>query len=166
MKLRRAGSRMADKIDIPMAPMIDVVFQLLIFFMLTLNIIAPEGSFDINMPLAQATQNPDPVINLPPIKVRMVADANGNLAQLQLTGRNLGNDDGAFGRLNSDVLRIIGSPGNPLMDELEVEIDADYNLHYRYIVKAISAVSGRMNEQGQIVRYVEKIKFAPPRRPG
>ncbi len=36
-----------------MTPMIDVVFQLLIFFMLTLKIIAPEGDFNINMPLGR-----------------------------------------------------------------------------------------------------------------
>ena len=32
-----------------MTPMIDVVFQLMIFFMLTFNIIAPEGDFDVRM---------------------------------------------------------------------------------------------------------------------
>ena len=35
-----------------MTPMIDVVFQLLIFFMLTLKILEPEGNFDINMPVS------------------------------------------------------------------------------------------------------------------
>ena len=32
--------------------MIDIVFQLLIFFMLNLKIVAPEGNFNINMPIA------------------------------------------------------------------------------------------------------------------
>ena len=40
----------AAKLD--MTPMIDVVFQLMIFFMLTLKIVTEEGNFDINMPLA------------------------------------------------------------------------------------------------------------------
>ena len=35
------------KVDIPMAPMIDIVFQLLIFFMLNLKIVAPEGNFNV-----------------------------------------------------------------------------------------------------------------------
>ena len=52
MKLRHKGE--AEKIETQMAPMIDVVFQLLIFFMLTLKILAPEGDFNINMPIGQA----------------------------------------------------------------------------------------------------------------
>ena len=33
-----------------MTPMIDCVFQLMIFFMLTLKFVQAEGNFDINMP--------------------------------------------------------------------------------------------------------------------
>lgn len=38
-----------------MTPMIDVVFQLLIFFMLTLKIVTQEWNFDIHMPLGEAS---------------------------------------------------------------------------------------------------------------
>ena len=48
-------------------------------------------------------------------------------------------------------------------------INADYNLHYEYIIHAVSACSGQLREMKGgstgIVRFVEKIKFAPPRRP-
>jgi hypothetical protein len=37
-----------------MTPMIDVVFQLMSFFMCTLKIVAPEGDFDIRMPLGKS----------------------------------------------------------------------------------------------------------------
>ena len=47
MKIRNRHPT-ADRIVSQMTPMIDVVFQLLIFFMLTLKIIEPEGNFDIN----------------------------------------------------------------------------------------------------------------------
>jgi len=61
-----------EKINVPMAPMIDVVFQLLIFFMLTLKIVAPEGDFDINMPMGAGA----PSDELPPLdlKVRLLAN--------------------------------------------------------------------------------------------
>jgi len=48
-KLAKTGG--LSKVDIPMAPMIDIVFQLLIFFMLNLKIVAPEGNFNVNMPI-------------------------------------------------------------------------------------------------------------------
>ena len=38
-----------------LTPLIDVVFLLLIFFLLTLKIIEPEGEFNINMPIGTPT---------------------------------------------------------------------------------------------------------------
>ena len=49
---------------------------------------------------------------------------------------------------------------------MEVEIDADYNLNFQYVISAIGACTGRPDSSGKrIVRYIEKIKFAPPRIP-
>ncbi len=165
MKLAKRDGGVA-KVEVPMAPMIDITFQLLIFFMLNLRIIAPEGNFDINMPIgAPAEKQPDD-INIPPIKVGLRSDANGNLTQLTLGQKNLGNDDLAFDRLSAEVLKIIVRPGNPLTKDIEVEIDADYEVQYQYIIKAVSRCTGRLDPQTkQMVRYVEKVKFAPPRAP-
>lgn len=155
-----------SKVDVPMAPMIDITFQLLIFFMLNLKIVAPEGDFSINMPISPPAQSEKPPPPIPPIKVGLRSDANGNLTQLTIGGRSLGNDDLAFDRLNGEILKIIGRPNNPLTKEVEVEIDADYELHYRYVIQAISKCTGRLDPQTkQMIRYVEKIKFSPPKQP-
>ena len=55
MKFRNTNKEV-EKIEPQMAPMIDIVFQLLIFFMLTLKIVEPEGDFSINMPLGKPMQ--------------------------------------------------------------------------------------------------------------
>jgi len=148
-----------------MTPMIDCVFQLMIFFMLTLKIVSAEGNFDINMPIGQTAAGEPPPHQ--PIKVRLIADQAGNLASVQLFQRNLGNDQRAFAQLNTEILRAIGgNPGNALAKELEVEIDSDYNLHYRFVIDTITACMGRYDAgTKQVVRYIEKIKFAPPRKP-
>ena len=39
-----------------MTPMIDMVFQLLIFFILTLNIVDPEGDFNLRLPKPGSAQ--------------------------------------------------------------------------------------------------------------
>ena len=164
MKKKRASS--ADKVEVPMAPMIDITFQLLIFFMLNLKILAPEGNFDINMPIMAPSSQPSDEPNLPPIKVGLKSDVNGNLTQLTLGGKNLGNDDAAFDRLSGEILRIIVRPGNPLTKDIEVEIDADYEVQYQYVIRAVSRCTGRIDPKtNQLVRYVEKIKFAPPHPP-
>lgn len=166
MKVRNSGKK-PEKIDINMTPMIDVVFQLLIFFMLQLKILMPEGDFGINMPIGAPSQEAADEPLIPDIKVRLVAGADGELASLQLNRRDLGTGDAAFQRLNSEILRILGNPADPANDDMEVEIDADYNLNYRYTISAIAAARGRLDPKtNQLISYVEKIKFAPPRRPG
>ncbi|MEX0700606.1 MAG: biopolymer transporter ExbD [Planctomycetales bacterium] len=163
MKIRARGT--PAKIDTQMTPMIDVVFQLLIFFMLTLKIVEPEGDFNINMPIGKPQEAAS---TLPPIKIRLLADkSTGRLSQLLFDNRQLGNDDRAFNVLNREMQLMVGTPGSGVADELEVEIDADYELHHEFLIKAVSAVTGELNPvTKQVVRFVEKIKFAPPRRPG
>ena len=154
-----------SKIAVDMTPMIDVVFQLLIFFMLTLKIKADEGDFGINMPLAPTpkTSQDTPI---PSLKVRLVANPDGSLAALQLGRRNLGVGDRAYAELNYEVLKVIGRPGSPLSKDVEVELDPDYELNYAEVVKAMSAVSGRVDPASKlVVRYVENVKFAQPRGP-
>ncbi len=161
MKLRSSG-REAEKIEPQMAPMIDVVFQLLIFFMLTLNIVEPEGDFNVNMPITDDSPSDD-MPQFPDIKVRLVANEDGSLNTIRLGQVNLGNGPNVFAGLNNEILKIIGRPGNPITKDMEVEIEADYNLHFEYTLKAVSACTGRLDSSGKhIIRYIEKIKFAPP----
>ena len=160
----RILEREPERIDAQMAPMIDVVFLLLIFFLLTLRFVEPEGDFDVNMPIGAATPAKNDELNLPEFKVRLIANADGSLKQLRAGQVNLGNGDDAFQRLNQKVLKFIGGPGNPVSKDLEVEIDADYMLNFAYIIQAVGACTGSM-ANGKMVRYIEKIKFAPPRSP-
>ena len=81
-------SRLASKIDINMTPMIDVVFQLLTFFMLTLKTVIVEGDFNIKMPLG-ASAGAAEDIPLPPLTVRMEATPEGGLAGVRLGERGI-----------------------------------------------------------------------------
>ncbi|HVV99131.1 MAG TPA: biopolymer transporter ExbD, partial [Planctomycetaceae bacterium] len=59
-----------------------------------------------------------------------------------------------------EILRI-----SQINEDPEVEIDADYNLDYSHVVRAISACTGTVDPRtGELVRYVQRIRFAPPRR--
>ncbi|HBH52397.1 MAG TPA: biopolymer transporter ExbD [Planctomycetaceae bacterium] len=160
MKLKKASGGPA-KIPIDMTPMIDCVFQLIIFFMLTLKIRANEGDFNINMPLGQGVGQSS---ELPPIKVRLEARQDGTLRNISIGQRSLGDGPRAFALLNQEVLNLVGRPGAAFSKEIEVELDADYELHYQDVVSAMSACTGKVDEKtGNPVRFVEKIKFSPPR---
>lgn len=150
------------KVQMEMSAMIDIVFQLLIFFMLTLKIIPEEGEFDINMPLGatSASSSDSPNIDF---TVRLISDRNGLLRDIQVGDRSMGNDDAAFLRLNNEVKNHAKS-GGKFTDDLEVTLDADYELSYQFIIKAIANCTGYM-EGERTVKFLEKIKFAHPREP-
>jgi len=48
---------------------------------------------------------------------------------------------------------------------MEVEIDADYHLHFSHVINAVGACTGRLDSNGKIVKYIDKIKFKPPTKP-
>lgn len=162
MGVRMPRGVAAQRIPIDMTPMIDVVFQLLIFFMLTLKISADEGDFSINMPILASEQSEGGAG--PELKVRLIAKKDGSLGRVELNGEDLGAGPGAYDALNRKVLAAIGRPGGSLSKEIEVEIDPDYTLRYSEVVNALTAVTGEMDPATkQVRRYVEKIKFARAR---
>jgi len=56
MKIRGGQDREGVKLD--MTSMIDIVFQLLVFFVMTFKITSLEGDFNINMPATGAPTDP------------------------------------------------------------------------------------------------------------
>lgn len=153
-----------EKVEIQMTPMIDIVFQLLVFFIMTFKIVAQEGDFNIKMPLA-APREGLPDESLPPIKVRLRANSSGVISSIRMNDRNLGTE---FGVLHAEILALVGDEHGPgsIREEGEVEFDCDYELRYEHVIQAITAVSGRITDDGHIIKLIEKIKFAPPRKQG
>jgi biopolymer transport protein ExbD len=156
--MARRKSDLSDKVAVDMTPMIDVVFQLMSFFMCTLKVVAPEGDFDIRMPLGVAAAAAPDDQQVPPIRVTMKAGPNGELASLAMNGNAV--ED--FEDLRKKVVGIVGSNTGPnsLAEKTEVELDCEFGLDYANVVRAITAVSGQVKD-GQIVELIKKIKFSP-----
>lgn len=166
MKIRNRNPT-ADKIESQMTPMIDVVFQLLIFFLLTLKIVEPEGDFNINMPLGRPAEASVTDAELQPLKVRLEAGADGELQRLLFNDRDFGGGPDAFDLLNGEVNKVVQAlqnvgPANADRgaEAQEVELDPDFALDYKYVISAISACSGRMTAEGTTVPLLSRIKFA------
>ena len=158
MKIRNREE--AQGTELNMTSMIDIVFLLLIFFVMTFKIVELEGDFSVRMPLAgdnSVSMDPTDL----PIKLRMRADQNGRLTSISLNEIDLGTD---FDQLRANVVSLIGAVTPDAEDDgPELEIDTDYNLRYEYVIEAITAVSG-YKDGNEIVKLIEKIKFAKPRR--
>lgn len=160
MKIRKSAAAGNDKVEMQMTPMIDIVFQLLTFFVMSFKIVTLEGDFNIKMPLAASGASDVVDVPLPPIRIRLTADNQGQFAGIQMGERSLS----SFDDLNQAIMKMVGTDEGPgLRSEAEAEIDADYNLHYREVVHAITAISGHVTPDGHIVKLIEKLKFAPPK---
>ena len=146
-----------------MTPMIDIVFQLLVFFVMTFKIAALEGDFNIKMPAAAPSQGTPDEDQLPPMTMRLTANADGELTGIQLNDIGFG----SFDELHEHVLSVIRTDSGPgLAGDVEIEIDCDYGLKYKHVIAAITAVLGhRSAADGTVIKLIEKLRFAPPRKP-
>jgi biopolymer transport protein ExbD len=150
MLIMRRKQRPLGKPQINMMPMIDVIFLLLMFFVLTFRIIVPEGDFNVQMsPMGHA----QPVeIDTNAVQVRLVADGNGRLLAIRLNDEEVEHFDLLRQRMAAISLT------NP---DLEVVLIPDEHLRYNYFIQAITAVNGEIHE-GQIRKICENIRFARP----
>src|SRR2546422_5048205 len=96
MKFHKTRSTTGEsKVEIQMTPMLDMIFQLLIFFILTFKPVIDEGQFGVNMsslpggsvvmptnvPGVGDENEPMPDIQFnPPFRIRLVAAPDGSLA--------------------------------------------------------------------------------------
>src|SRR5579862_8289376 len=117
MKLKKSAG--VDKVEQNMTPMIDVVFQLLAFFVMSFKVAVQEGDFNIKMPAMGAPSQTD---QEPPqeLKVRMDANPDGTLASMSMGDRTLG----SFNALHTEILSIVGNETGPgsRAEKIEVEL--------------------------------------------
>ena len=117
-----------NKIAIDMTPMIDVVFQLITFFMLTLKSVVAEGDFDIRMPLGtSAGAAPDDPI--PPVRVRMTAGPGGERTSLTMNGQPVGDFEEL--RRFKEPCRLIESSTQDRWQALRVQVAQFDRINYR-----------------------------------
>ncbi len=157
MKIRNTEHR--ETMNLEMTPMIDIVFQLLVFFVFTFKIVLPEGDFNIRMPSASASESSQPS-ETPLLKVRLRASATGELAQVQL-GELILDGTAPFAQLHLEIRNLVGDSGGPGSTDQEVEIEADYELKYQYAMNAITAITGYVDDNGEQHKLVEQVRFAP-----
>ncbi|REJ68377.1 MAG: biopolymer transporter ExbD [Planctomycetota bacterium] len=173
MTIRRRAS--ADKFELQVTPMIDIVFQLLVFFLLTFQISQAEGDFQLLMP--RGSEKPRERIDVVPLllNLRLHADAEGRLSAAFLNGERLGAEgESPLTALHRRVRQLYAGRENErgARRELEpgpsvVEIHADFELNYVHTIDAITAVRGYLRDvdgQAEIVTLIEQIRFGDPRR--
>jgi len=146
----------AISVTVEMTPMIDIVFQLLVFFIMTFRIIIPEGDFNIKMP-AFAPSAGTPEQETKRLTLKMTAKPGGELLRMTLANTiDLGNPKpiSGFEELQGHILGIVGEASGPpsAAANAEIELDCDYNLHHRYVIDALTVI---------VAVKIEHVKLKP-----
>jgi len=158
MKIRGGSKRGTQRSSLPMTPMIDIVFMLFVFFVMTFKIAAKEGEFGVKMPRSQREAGAERMLQLP-IRVYLHADDDGALEHVEINGVQVANLDG----LRTHIVSIVGDSAGGT-DAPRVQLFCDYNLRYQIAMDALDAVSGYVEEGGRVVRLTDDIQLASPER--
>jgi biopolymer transport protein ExbD len=133
--------------NVPIAPMLDMAFQLLTFFVLTYRAAPVEGQFVMNLlpaqpatAMAAAAPNQAPASNDIPVSLRTLptvlrAGEGGSLARIQIEQDVVPNEPIA---LEQALLRYLQDPDLPFDQTL---IKVDPNLRYSELMTVINAFS-------------------------
>lgn len=126
--MRLPSSRKNGEVGINMTPMIDVVFQLIIFFMLSSRLAKQEAQLELPLPTADSIERINQADDLSPrVTVNVTSDG-----VLQMAGRSIPPDELA-GRLQERRERI-----GPNM---EVRIRGSREVAYRHVEPIMFACS-------------------------
>jgi len=154
----RFGANETEEIKMNMTSMIDIVFQLLVFFVMTFNTPQYEGDFSVKMPLNSDAAEPENIELPSVISVKLTAALDGTLSNILVDSEPVNQND-LYGGLTQAIESKLAVEGDPdAANETEVDFDIARELRYSYTVAAIEAVSGK--KEGDVVtKLISKIKF-------
>jgi biopolymer transport protein ExbD len=143
---RRMRKRQVDEPNVPIAPMLDMAFQLLTFFVLTYRAMPTEGQFVMNLlppqPVtsmaaapADAAASNDLPATLRTLPTILRAGAGGSLARVTIGENDVPNDPRT---LESELNKYFLDPDLPFDQTL---IKVDPNLRYAELMTVINAFS-------------------------
>jgi len=153
----RIRSRLPSGVQLDMTPMIDIVFQLLVFFAMTLRVAEVEGDLAMLPPAGESSAGPGRDAALP-LRISLRADEHGALRAVELNGRPLA----SISALNAEVERLIGDDA-AIAAATEAYLACDESLAYEHAVAAITAVTGTRLANGEIKPLAGEVRFAGAR---
>ena len=142
---QRRGRRPAQVGELNLTSMIDVIFQLLIYFVVTASFMLNEGVLTAKLP--QGSGSPVAADELPPekINVRLTADpADDTLVQIERGSTNNPVRYESFGELAADLDRLrydpeIGQAGGIYNPDNPVIIEPQGTVRWQHVVNAFNA---------------------------
>ena len=131
--------------------MIDIVFLLLVFFVMTFRITPQEGDLAIEAGAPAGSVHETATTALP-LRLRMDATPDGEVARMNLNGESVD----SLERLKS---RLIELAGDGALRDVTMTIDCDPKLKYAKLIAALDHVTAHCDEIGQRKTQVAATRF-------
>lgn len=149
MSRRRKKKRESGEVELNLAAMLDMAFQLLTFFILTFKPSPIEGQVALRLPPPQAIagatrpqnakkpgedeSDTSPVIAVPTLVISAFANPDGTLNSLAVGETAVGKDR-YLQALNNKLQTVLGDPANGF-DQVIVQVSSD--LHYAELMRVV-----------------------------
>jgi biopolymer transport protein ExbD len=153
--MRKRKSRGKEEVELNLAAMLDMAFQLLAFFILTFRPSPVEGQITLRMPPPQSIiktvggtaagddeKNTDPLKGLQTLIITVIPNAEGNVGQL-LVGENI---VGSVRRLDDRLKQVFGDAGTPFE---QVVVQVGSKLRYDALMSVIDVCTQQKLPTGE-----------------
>ncbi|MEO8495377.1 MAG: biopolymer transporter ExbD [Planctomycetota bacterium] len=138
--------------QLQMSSMIDIVFLLLVFFVMTFRITAQEGDFAMDGAAVVGTGHAAIATNLP-LRLKLDAEPNGELMAMSLNGERVA----GFEDLQA---RLIGLETDGALRDVVLTLDCDSNLKYANVIAVLDHVTQYRDAAGERKALVGSTRFA------
>ena len=163
---RRARQRQQGEVELNLAAMLDMAFQLLTFFILTFKPAPVEGQVALRLPPPQAIKptgpgaaepgsdpnDTSPVKSVNTLSITAFAKPDGSLVSLAVGESVLGVDKNLRG-LNDKLQTAFGDPGNPF-EQVIVHVAGD--LRYDELMRVVEVLARQKLPDG---KKLSKLSF-------
>ena len=141
--VRRKRRKTQESVELNLAAMLDMAFQLLTFFILTFRPAPQEGQIDLMLPPPRTaavgvqppiTERVDPLADLTTLVIEVLSGDDGTIGTMEVGGRRV---DG-LSQLDRRLARLLSDPGLPFQ---QVSIHVGSGLRYDALMNVIDVCS-------------------------
>jgi biopolymer transport protein ExbD len=162
---RKRKKRTQGEVELNLAAMLDMAFQLLTFFILTFKPAPVEGQVLLRMPppmpvtnlntnqkAGSDTQNKNPIQGLTTLIISALANTDGSLQQLAIGETGLG----GISAFEQQLTTILGDPGSGF-DQVIIQVDS--RLRYEELMRVIDVCTRQRLPSGELLSKLSFVEL-------
>lgn len=151
LRFKNDRREQASEQRLQMSSMIDIVFLLLVFFVMTFRITSQEGDFAMEGAEVAGSAHTAIATNLP-LRLKMDSAPDGGLDAMSLNGERVAGFDDLRARL-------IELTTDGALRDVVMTLDCDSDLKYEHVIAALDHVTGYRDVDGQLQPLVASARF-------